>query len=121
MTKPTSDNLPLLVFPNFPVRRALAERDIITRAINGLLAHGFRLSVYDGWDETEPTRDAQTVANALWTTDEDWLHVWAGDEDQRVGWVRLVYSNESYDVISDYTTNLDVALKDANARAKEFS
>lgn len=113
--------MPLLVFPHFPAR-ALAERDIITRAIYGLLNAGFSLSLDDGeagFNPPDPILDAQAIANEMWTMDEDWLYAW-NDAGQCAGWVRLIYGNDGPDVISDYSTTLEAALKDANARAAEL-
>ncbi len=39
-------------------------------------------------------------------TDEDVLH-FGYDGQPSLGWVYLVYGNDGYDVVNDYTTNLD--------------
>lgn len=41
-------------------------------------------------------------------------------EGSHTGWVRLVYGNDGWDVICDYTTNLEDYLKEVNEYAEQF-
>jgi hypothetical protein len=43
----------------------------------------------------------------LMSTDEDYLMVYEPGKKERLGWIHLVYGNDGYDVVSDYTTNLE--------------
>ncbi|AUS02246.1 SRCR domain protein [Vibrio phage 2.096.O._10N.286.48.B5] len=95
------------------------EDEIIKLAIIGLLNHGYFMSVFDGEETTvEPCRDIDLITQALKTTDEDFLHCFNNLEGHCcVGWVRLVYGNSEWEVICDYTTNLDDQLNAAKELA----
>jgi len=96
-------------------RRHSVEVDIVTKTVDALLKAKFLLSVDDGDGEIfPPTKDRQKILDALINTDEDYLFVY--NETMGVvlylGWVRFVYGNDDgYDVISDYTINLEYVLK----------
>jgi hypothetical protein len=47
------------------------------------------------------------------TTDEDRLLVYNQGEQRTFGWVLFIYGNGE-DVLSDYTTNLEAALRSTN-------
>lgn len=85
--------------------RIAVERRIVKACIAELLSHGFTLSIFNGEDETKPTTDSHYLIRHAMLTDEDWLNV--HDKDKRIGWVRFVYGNDGWDVICDYTTNLE--------------
>lgn len=91
---------------------------IANRVIDDLLAAGFLITVCDGEEGvgddvlTEST-DKAAILEAMASTDEDFLHVTKSSEADLIGWVRLIYGN-GIDLISDYTTNLEDALKGVN-------
>jgi hypothetical protein len=78
--------------------RIAVEKQIVIKTVTDLLAAGYKLNVDDG--------------------DDDYLHVYQGKK--HIGWVRFVYGNDGWDVISDYTCNLEDALKDVHALANAF-
>ncbi len=94
---------------DMPVRRKYEEL-IARRVISDLLGAGFSISVNDGGETTLiRSRDAEAVFKAMFTTDEDFLYA-VKDTDAPgdfSGWVRFIYGNDGYDVVSDYTTNLE--------------
>ena len=104
--------------PHAGVRARIAiERKIVTRLIDDLLAAGWELRVYDE-SEYEPwTRSRTTVIDDIMNADEDVLYVRRA-RDGLSGWVHLVYGNDGWDVISDYTTNLEPLLAGVNAYAE---
>jgi len=88
--------------------RRMVEREIATAIVDSLLAAGFRISVDNGDDRTSPYRDQKTIMKALFYTDEDRLFVYKDcDGDNWFGWAYLVYGNDGWDVLSDYTVNLE--------------
>lgn len=100
--------------------RIWVERILVASSVNALLAQGFAMNVYNGGDEDEllePSRDRQAIQGALMETGDDFLKVFRSDGTY-FGWVRFVYGNSGYDVISDYTLNLEAALAPVNDRAK---
>ena len=99
-----------------------AEKEIAVEAIKALLKHGCRLTVFNGEDdEITMSTDPDAILGAMMTTDEDYLIVHHPVGDERIGWVRFVYGNDGWDVINDYTTNLETVLTPVNALADEMS
>lgn len=91
--------------------RQRVEQTIALTAAQVLLDAGFSLGVDDGEEVTlQFSRDIEAVKKALFTTDEDYLYVYRADRNPRAlekrpdGWVRLVYGNDGWDVISDYSS-----------------
>jgi hypothetical protein len=97
-------------------RRINIERDIVLRTVAHLLAAGFYLNIMNGGDGeelAEPSRNVSDLTLALMETDDEYLQVYGNSNDGTLtpkGWVRFVYGNDGYDVIFDYTTNLDPVL-----------
>jgi hypothetical protein len=95
----------------------MIERIIVQRVISDLLKAGFRLGVNDGEETTlKHSKDMVAITAAMYSTDEDYLLVYRGFEEEHFGWVRLIYGN-GRDVVSDYTTNLETDLHGANVFA----
>lgn len=99
--------------------RIAVEKQIVIKTVADLLAAGYKLTVDQGDGETtKPTTDVKVLHDALMETDEDFLHVYK--DKKHFGWVRFVYGNDGWDVISDYTTNLEAVLKGVNEFASAF-
>lgn len=99
-------------------KRHNVECRIVRRTVRDLIAAGYQLAVNDGGDELACKRTGKSKAlmAALINTDEDYLIVYRADASSktgwsRTGWVRFVYGNDGWDVICDYTTNLDPLLQ----------
>ena len=90
--------------------RQIVEREIATSVVKTLLKAGFALSVDNGdnnGDEFEiaNSRSKKTVLEKMFQTDEE--RVYAIKDGKLFGWVYFVYGNDGWDVISDYTVNLE--------------
>ncbi len=99
---------------------------IITKTVEDLLNAGFYLAVFDSEEITTPiTKNKDVIIDALQTTDYDFLFCYSAPDSGRQGFVMFVYGNDGYDVISDYTVNLEPALASVNVYAdglcEEFS
>lgn len=95
--------------------RQEVERKIAEALIQQGLDAGYHISVNNGGDEDEiqPSTDKNEILNAMFATDEE--HLFFYDEEGRSkGWVWFVYGNSGWDVITDYTTNLDHIMSEAN-------
>lgn len=103
------------------VRNRIAiERRIVRKVVRDSLAAGFALSVDDGGNEIAgPYTKTGDLYKALMETDDDRL-IFIKD-GKEVGWVRFVYGNDGWDVISDYTVNLEEVLKGANELSEKLS
>lgn len=130
-------------------KRIRIETRIIKSAIAELLKAGYLLGVHNGEETTiKRSRDARAVLENLQTTDDDYLLVYGPSAQPqrpgelctdaacpvrvdgiphahppivRIGWVRFVYGNDGWDVICDYTTNLESALESTNALADRIA
>jgi hypothetical protein len=86
--------------------RIRTEQRIAEQTVDALLAAGYTLGVYDGEEMTvENSNDKQAILGAMFSTDEDYLYAFVNAS--RWGWVRFVYGNDGWDVICDYTVNLE--------------
>lgn len=86
-------------------RRQRTEETIVLAAAVALIDAGYYLGVNDGEETTiHHSRDIAAIQKALFTTDEDYLYVYklATGGKRPDSWVRCVYGNDGYDVISDY-------------------
>ncbi len=110
-------------FDRAVLRRCRVEERIARATVRALLAAGYEVSVFNGEEETKRSGEFAEVAGALFETDEDWLRVHevvlpSLGGSRRVGWVRFVYGNDGWDVICDYTVNLEAVLAPVNAMAE---
>lgn len=108
--------------PRVIIRQQI-EKLIVEQAIDELLEQGFWLSVNDGEEESEITNDRAKVIDAIMNTDNDYLNVHQCSnppQESIIGWVSFVYGNDGYDVMSDYTTNLEDHLKKTQALANKI-
>lgn len=96
------------VTPAIAARQRM-ERSIVRRVVKDALAAGYVLDVDDGGDELA-VKGATTVKaaiDALMNTDDDKLILRRGKDR---GWVRFVYGNDGWDVINDYSINIEGVL-----------
>ncbi|EGJ6041353.1 hypothetical protein OR449_002329 [Salmonella enterica subsp. enterica serovar Montevideo] len=101
--------------------RQRIERRIAQAAAKGLIAAGYKVAVFDGEEVAlQATDNVRAVVGAMFSTDEDYLFVHPADGGERIGWVRFIYGNDGWDVINDYTTNLEDCLQAANELADEL-
>jgi hypothetical protein len=103
----------------FKTRRRM-ETQIARQIVKDALYEDMSVSVFDGESFTiRRSRDLKEVMAALFTTDDDtlWLHPAEGKAE---GWVHLVYGNDGWDVIHDYSVNLETLLEGANSVADEL-
>ena len=91
------------------MRRAMELR-ILLSSVRELLGQGFELAINNGGDqdECEPTTKLATLKDALYNADEDYVLV--HKDGKCIGWLRFIYGNSGWDVLSDYTTNLEALL-----------
>lgn len=101
---------------NIKLRQQI-ERQIATAFVDEALKQGYSLTVNNGGDtdEIKPTTDQRTILEAMFATDDE--HLIVIKDGKRIGWVRFVYGNSGWDVISDYTTNLEHLMGPVNKLA----
>lgn len=99
--------------------RQAIEIEILTAVVDEALRQGFSISVYDGGEHFTATTDRATLLDQLFNTDEDVIFLYQNNE--QIGWVKFVYGNDGWDVVSDYTTNLESIMGPANALSEKYS
>ena len=107
-------------------QRIAVEQEIVTRTIDALLAAGYLLQAdIQGGSVVIPTADRTQLLAELMEVDDEFLGVWfgypAGGDLRPDAWVRFVYGNDGWGVVSDYTTNLEAVLAPVNAYAEQLS
>lgn len=98
--------------------RAELEHKIVASVVRAVLARGYSIEVTaDGESELvqSATRDENKIYDALFACDDAKLFLCASDDADKIGpewaktytgYVYFVYGNSGYDVISDYTLNV---------------
>jgi hypothetical protein len=89
------------------------ERKVARRLIKAALAAGYTIGVYDGEEMTvKRASKVKTIEDALCTTGEDTLQLYAANPSKTVGWFGagrfyLVWGNaeDGSELISDFTAN----------------
>ena len=76
----------------------------IRQTIRALVADGWTLDRVEFGDEPEPVRNETEALAIITDLDDAFLVVTRGEES---GWVRFVMGNEPYEVVCDYTINLE--------------
>jgi hypothetical protein len=112
--------------------RQRIERRIIWRFVSDALVAGKRLAVslergYDTEDMLLGSRDKKKIVEEAMAGDEAHIFVQPAEGELVVngsvvseGWVFVVLGNDGWDVISDYTTNLEELLSGANELARKY-
>lgn len=101
--------------------RIQTERAVCRKLIRALHAAGYKLRVVSTDDyETKVGEGEAGLMRALFNLDDAFLvpHTVCGTPH---GWVRLVFGNDGWDVVSDYTTDLEPVLAPVNDYADSFS
>jgi len=114
--------------------RQRVERMIARRIVLDAVHAGYTVSVFDGEEITVmQSTSVKDVMRALMTTDEDHLlfsrpgdapltvtFTYRANINAEHGWVKLIYGNDGWDVVNDYTTNLEHIMKGASALADKW-
>ena len=102
-----------------PIDTHSLEVQVITRAVNDLVAAGYVISVNDGQEiVVRGSVDTKTIMAALFSVDEERL---IARQPGVQGSILLIHGNDGYDVIADYSLSLESALEGANKLADRLS
>jgi hypothetical protein len=86
-------------------QRINVEHEIVRRLVMDFLAAGYQFGLDYGDGPETPSQTLAGVLRIAFDVDDCYLLLTGGNAGE--GWVRLVFGNDGYDVISDYTTNLE--------------
>lgn len=95
--------------------RQIVEKEISAAIVKALLTKGFEIQVDNGDSVSHWMINFANIIKRLYRTDEDRLYVrYANNSGETSvdGWVYLVYGNYGWDVLSDYTVNLEKFIGD---------
>lgn len=97
--------------------RQKIEQTIAIKVVDCALAAGYPIGVANGGDEEEVrSADRAKILATMFETDSETLYFYHLNYKQGsrpVGFVHLVYGNDGWDVISDYSCKLEELLKPA--------
>lgn len=105
-------------------KKSAAERGIAREIFRNLLGAGYAVSVWNGEDYAQaPTLNRDKLLAALAQTDGDDIEVYEFDKKTKrlikiVGYVTLIWGNDPFELIADYSTNLEEILAPALAKAE---
>lgn len=106
-------------------KRARIERRIARQAIADLLAAGYQVAVFEGGDIIlGATSNVRSILEVMEGLEECYLFAMASDDAgkmKRAGWIRFISGNGGWDVINDYTTNLEPLLLRTNTLAERVA
>ncbi len=91
--------------------RARMEVEIVNRILADAEKAGYSMAIIENEDEPDDYYP-NDLKGQLFNLDE--CHLAFHKDGKRIGWVYLVFGNSGYDLISDYTVNLEEFLKGAN-------
>ena len=103
--------------------RIALEKEILSMIVADALAQGYKITIDNGGDEDSPfMADFETVMAETMHTDQEALHFYDAQDVYR-GSVILVYGNDGFDVIHDYSNNAETCriLTRAEAFALAYS
>lgn len=122
---PSPADLVLIERCDPPVRlRRLIELGVVHHLLTEIVStKGLTITVEDGDDEpVKRCTDIEAIVDAIFAVDDCKLTVHKpGPRGGALGVIRLVLGNDGWDVISDYTTNLEDLLAPTNAYAEALS
>lgn len=105
--------------------RRLVEIAIVRMLVTHLIAAGFMITVSYGEDPDEdPVKqgtDVAEIVDAAFAVDDCCIFVHKPNKKRPFAWINLIYGNDGWDVISDYTTNIEDHLKNVNDYADGLS
>jgi len=98
--------------------RIRLEGRIVSKTVTALLTAGYKLRVNDGESirPDQPTSSSVAILEQIMEVDDEYLEAHKGGSKE-LSWVRFVYGNDGYDVINDYTVDLEDVLKSVNEYA----
>ncbi len=94
------------------------EKKIAKQLLVDGIAAGYTIVVNNGETKSEKSTDVEYLLSEMFATDEERLIFYK--EDKRFGWVFLVYGNGGWDVIADYTTNLQHIMANCERISDEY-
>jgi len=100
--------------------RQEVERKIATAFVKAAVNVGYAITVDYGDGESKHLTSAKAILAAMFQGDEDRVYLYNDTHGKSIGWVRFIYGNGGWDVISDYSVNLEYLMDEAKAISKHY-
>ncbi|MBY0525566.1 MAG: hypothetical protein K2R98_19330 [Gemmataceae bacterium] len=101
--------------------RRMVEKRIARRLILDAIQAGYSININNGgdsWELPTPSVKVTDILKAMFATDDE--HLIFYKDGKRAGWVWFVYGNDGWDVISDYSMNLEHIMAGANKVSEHY-
>lgn len=92
--------------------RVLLEMEIVCALIRQAAQYDYYFEVENTW----PTTD-DDIKKVLFDYDDASIVIY-DEKGNNIGWIKLAFGHNGYDLISDYSTNLETFLEPVNAIAE---
>lgn len=81
----------------------------VKNLVKKIIENGYYISVFDTEEiVNSPSNKFSNIVNDLFAVDEEYLYIYEKDSlGVRFGWIHLIYLNESYETIANYTMSLE--------------
>jgi hypothetical protein len=100
--------------------RIAIEKRIARKLVSAIIAGGFVISVFDGEDyPVKKSANVKDVMAGMFGVDEEHILIRRPLDGGLIGSVFLVYGNDGFDVICDYSVSLEELIRPALDYAKE--
>ena len=93
-------------------KRQAVEKRIVRSVVRDAFKAGYTIGIDNGGNDDEeikPKNEKEAMKEVM-ATDDERIYFYKGEK--AIGWVYLVYGNDGWDAINDYTINLEEVLKD---------
>lgn len=100
--------------------RISIEATIVCKIVESTLNQGYSVSVWNGGEEPEieKSRDLKAILDSTCLCDEEILSFY-GNDGMAYGHIRLIYGNDGWDVVADYSDNAHT--EQVLAEAQEYA
>jgi hypothetical protein len=98
--------------------RQEVERKIAKAFVKEAIKDGYAITVDYGDGPSKYLGSTKSVLAEMFQGDEDFLQLHM--KGAAAGWVQFIYGNDGWDVISDYSVNLEYLMGPANAISKRY-
>ncbi len=102
---------------NVETRRKI-EEEIARQLITDGIAAGYTIAVHNGEEQFAKSTDVDALVKEMFSVDEE--HLIFYKDGKRFGWVWMVYGNSGYDVVADYTTNLEPIMEKVDVLSNKY-
>lgn len=102
------------------ITRRKIEAKIVRKLVRTIIEAGYLITVDTVGGEISYSNNYRKIMKNIFATDTVEVLLSRDVEGEQHGWILLVYGNDGFDVIADYTINLEELLKPVNDLASKL-